>query len=59
MLGEYLNATHCTYRFGEASVVLLDDQVLLPDVVPEQDMDDSNMDSLDLLMMLGYIAENN
>ena len=39
--------------------MLLDDQVLLPDVVPEQDMDDSNMDSLDLLMMLGYIAENN
>ena len=37
--------------------MLLDDQVLLPDVVPEQDMDDSNMDSLDLLMMLGYIAE--
>ena len=40
-------------------MVLLDDLVLLPDVVPEQDMDDSNMDSLDLLMMLGYIAENN
>ena len=37
--------------------MLLDDLVLLPDVVPEQDMDDSNMDSLDLLMMLGYIAE--
>ena len=30
-----------------------------PDVVPEQGKDDSNMDSLDLLMMLGYIAENN
>ena len=30
---------------------------MLPDVVPEQDKDDSNMDSLDLLMMLGYIAE--
>ena len=30
---------------------------MLPDVVLEQDKDDSNMDSLDLLMMLGYIAE--
>ena len=28
------------------------------DVELEQDKDDSNMDSLDLLMMLGYIAEN-
>ena len=37
--------------------MVLDDQVLV-DVELEQDKDDSNMDSLDLLMMLGYIAEN-
>ena len=36
--------------------MVLDDQVL-EDVELEQDKDDSNMDSLDLLMMLGYIAE--
>ena len=36
--------------------MVLDDQVLV-DVELEQDKDDSNMDSLDLLMMLGYIAE--
>ena len=48
-----------TYISEEATVVVLDVHQVLVDAVLEQDRDDSNMDSLGLLMMLGCIAENN